>query len=596
MSDRENRFNLFKKQSSGSNVFSNFKAGFKNKIKSDNDDENKSGDGIKDYSSFASFDSIIPENSPLKKNSNLDSGFYNDDIARKPNSNLENVLEDDSGKDWGNDLDGVDEKYAKYIFSDDSKNQNALNDIDDVYSNNSIKRSKNGSNEFEKGWNKKEMGERGWNDFDDIRNIGNSDDFRTDSSGKLKKRLMAFKKRLLNKDNSSKNLFGKVTFLLIFLVLISSIFYFFVYQPFQDELNLERNSKLNELNALYKGPLEINENYYTLENRINHAYDIEELKSIDVMRSATKDWRLYHSSKIVSCKDDFGRVMMSYGDNKNIIMSVKDANDFVGDNDAKILSNVQFEKVSTVIVPISISRLQATAGLISVGSVVDIYSLDENSSEYGYGMESDSLGSNGQDLEGNEVSNQSLDDNQSANGTLEKLETSGETMNDNEVDYGDGESLETMDEGPLVSGATVLAILRSKDSGLVDSTVSKSNTIIKGNETNPHENTSTFSSDVEELLKSAVLNSNSDDNALDSYLTNYGVRLSNFERMSNLGDLDSSYLILLEVPQSDVNFVINNMDNLILTIPTDFAPNWALTELNETYYENLYQNQTYDFF
>ncbi|MBO5965955.1 MAG: DUF515 domain-containing protein, partial [Methanobrevibacter sp.] len=84
-------------------------------------------------------------------------------------------------------------------------------------------------------------------------------------------------------------------------------------------------------------------------------------------------WRFYHSSKIVSCKDDFGRVMMSYGDNKNIIMSVKDANDFVKDNDAKILSNVQFEKVNTVIVPISLSRLQATAGLISVGSVVDVY-------------------------------------------------------------------------------------------------------------------------------------------------------------------------------------------------------------------------------
>ena len=76
---------------------------------------------------------------------------------------------------------------------------------------------------------------------------------------------------------------------------------------------------------------------------------------------------------------------------------------------------------------------------------------------------------------------------------------------------------------------------------------------------------------------------------------NYGVRLSNFERMSNLGDLDSEYIILLEVPQSDVNFVINNMDNLILTIPTDFAPNWVVDELNETYYENLYQDQSLDF-
>ena len=64
------------------------------------------------------------------------------------------------------------------------------------------------------------------------------------------------------------------------------------------------------------------QNAYTLENRINKAYDIEEIKSIDVVRAATKDWRMYHSSKIVSSKDDFGRVVMSYGENKDIIIEV----------------------------------------------------------------------------------------------------------------------------------------------------------------------------------------------------------------------------------------------------------------------------------
>ncbi|MBO7158691.1 MAG: hypothetical protein J6V46_00245, partial [Methanobrevibacter sp.] len=254
------------------------------------------------------------------------------------------------------------------------------------------------------------------------------------------------------------------------------------------------------------------------------------------------------------------------GDNENIIMSVKDANDLVKDNDAKILSNVQFEKVNTVIVPISLSRLQATAGLISVGSVVDVYSLSDHNSDYSYGDEDIS------EEEGISDNISSISSNETLNGTLEETE-----------------------KDPIVSGATVLAILRSKDSGLVDSTVSKSKTVIKGNETKPFENTVSYSSDVEELLKSSVLNSKSDNNVLDHYLMNYGVRLSNFERMSNLGDLDSEYIILLEVPQSDVNFVINNMDNLILTIPTDFAPNWVVDELNETYYENLYQDQSLDF-
>ena len=529
MTNRKNRFNLFKNDK--------FKLKLENlgekgkKDKSNSQTKNKK----EDYSHFASFDSIIPESSPLKNNSNSpsNSGFYNDEFKSKNEFNA------------GGDLDGVDEKYAKYIYS----NPEGLNDSEEEDGG-----FPDGLNGLKKGKNE-------------------GQDKKT-----LKNELLRFKNNLLNKKDSSKSSFAKKTVLLIILVLISSIFYFFVYQPFQNEVNLEKNSKLNELNALYKGPLEVNDNAYTLENRINQAYDIEEIKSIDVLRYATKDWRIYHSSKIVSCKDDFGRIMMSYGENKNIIMSVKDANDFVKDNDAKVLSNVQFEKVNTVIVPISLSRLQATAGLISVGSVVDVYSLSDNDTDYSYDnegvMEEGDISKDEDISEDEEISNNlsSISSNETLNGTLE------ETVKD-----------------PIVSGATVLAILRSKDSGLVESTVSKSKTVIKGNETKPFENTVSYSSDVEELLKSSVLNSKSDNNVLDSYLMNYGVRLSNFERMSNLGDLDSEYIILLEVPQSDVNFVINNMDNLILAIPTDFAPNWVVDELNETYYENLYQDQSLDF-
>lgn len=523
MTNRKNRFNLFK-----NDKFKLKLENFGEKGEKDKSDLQTKNEKV-DSSHFPSFDSIIPESSPLKNNSNSpsNSGFYNDEFKSKNQSNA------------AGDLYGVDEKYAKYIYS----NPEGFNDSDEEDGG-----FPDGLNELNKGKNE-------------------GQDKKT-----IKNELLRFKANLLNQKDSSKSSFAKITIFLIILVLLSSIFYFFVYQPFQNELNLEKNSKLNELNALYKGPLEVNDNAYTLENRINQAYDIEEIKSIDVLRYATKDWRIYHSSKIVSCKDDFGRIMMSYGENKNIIMSVKDANDFVKDNDAKVLSNVQFEKVNTVIVPISLSRLQATAGLISVGSVVDVYSLSDNDSDYSYANED--VGEDEDFSENEEISNNlsSISSNETLNGTLEETE-----------------------RDPIVSGATVLAILRSKDSGLVDSTVSKSKTVIKGNETKPFENTVSYSSDVEELLKSSVLNSKSDNNVLDSYLMNYGVRLSNFERMSNLGDLDSEYIILLEVPQSDVNFVINNMDNLILAIPTDFAPNWVVDELNETYYENLYQNQSLDF-
>ena len=59
--------------------------------------------------------------------------------------------------------------------------------------------------------------------------------------------------------------------------------------------------------------------------------------------------------------------------------------------------------------------------------------------------------------------------------------------------------------------------------------------------------------------------------------------MSNYERQINLGDLDAQYMILLETPKNKVNYLINNMENIILTIPTSNAPNWMINEINSTY-------------
>lgn len=397
----------------------------------------------------------------------------------------------------------------------------------------------------------------------------------------VKDSLKNFKNELLKKDDKSKTRFGKIAFVLIFLVLASSLLYFMVYQPFQEELNLERNAKLNELNALYKGPLEVHENAYSLKNQIESTHDIEELKSIDVLRTATDDWKTYQKSCIVKCRDDYGRVMLSYADNdtKNVILSVGDAQDFVKNNDAKVLSNVRFKKVDTVIVPISLSRLQATAGLIYVGSIVDIYSLDENDT-FDYSQtdsSSDEISVESQDNSSDNMSNES-----SIPVSQEDMQSGADSINDSSGD----ENLD-FDKGPDVSGATVLAILRSKESGVVDSKFSRSSLKVNGNVSTPKEKTNAFSTDVEELLKASAFGSYSGNGALESYLDSYGVKLSDYERMSNLGELDSEYIILLEVPRNDVDFIINNMDDLILTIPTQFAPDWVANELSQTYYETL---------
>jgi len=254
-----------------------------------------------------------------------------------------------------------------------------------------------------------------------------------------------------------------------------------------------------------------------------------------------------------------------------------------------------------------LSRLQATAGLISVGAIVDIYSLSGNSSYYGdNSSDSSSLEDSSSDSNlnnSNDENNSNISSNNSSSDISDSNSnaTSSSGSDSNSISNSDLNSLSSsqelsINEEPDVSGATVLAILRSKDSGVIDSTITNSSTRIKGNETYPNEKTKSFSADVEELLKASVFGSYSGNSALESYLDDYGVKLSDFERMSNLGDLDSEYIILLEVPRSDVNFIINNMDNLILTIPTEYAPSWIVTELNSTYYNELNNNDDFSLF
>ena len=105
---------------------------------------------------------------------------------------------------------------------------------------------------------------------------------------------------------------------------------------------------------------------------------------------------------------------------------------------------------------------------------------------------------------------------------------------------------------------------------------------IKGNTTYPRENTKGFSSNVLELLKGSIIKGYDEKETI-SMLNNYGIKLSNYERQINLGDLDAQYMLLIEVPEDKVNFMINNMEDIVLTIPTSKAPTWMVDELKYTY-------------
>ena len=326
-------------------------------------------------------------------------------------------------------------------------------------------------------------------------------------------------------DEEKKRKIGVIISTIIIITLVVSAYYFIIYEPTQEQLSIAKTTKLNELHDLYSGALATSPNALLLENKINDAQSPEEIETINILTPATKDWKSYHKKSIGLNQDKYNRTMAVYeNESKNTIIPISEAMEILNENDATILSKIKFEEPNTVSVPILVSRLQAGAGLVKVGSVVDIYT-NYNSS----------------------------DDNYTTNSSA-----------------------------PKISGCTVLSIMRYEENGEIDSEYSKTKMTVRGNDTYPRENTRGFSSDVLEMIKGAIVNGY-DENETYKMLEDYGVKLSNYEREINLGDLDAQYMLLIETPQEKVNYVLNNMDNIVLTIPTSEAPDWMVKEINSTY-------------
>lgn len=325
-------------------------------------------------------------------------------------------------------------------------------------------------------------------------------------------------------DNEKKRKIGVIITTLILLTLVITAYYFIIYEPSQEALSLAKTTKLNELHDLYSGALADSPNAFLIENQINDAKDAHEVESINVLTPATKDWKEHHKKSINLHQDKYNRTMVVYeNESKNTIISIYEAMEIVNENDAIILSQIKFDEPNTVSVPILVSRLQAGAGLVKEGSIVDIYT--------------------------------------NSNSTYENT---------------------TNSTSPEIRGCTVISIMRYEENGEIDSEYSKSKTIVEGNSTNPHENTKAFSSDVLEMIKASIIDGYDEEKTFEM-LEDYGVKLSNYERQINLGDLDAQYMLLIEAPQDKVNFIINNMEDIVLTIPTSEAPDWMVTEISKTY-------------
>ncbi|NYB51041.1 MAG: DUF515 domain-containing protein [Methanobacteriaceae archaeon] len=339
-------------------------------------------------------------------------------------------------------------------------------------------------------------------------------------------------------DDDQKTLVGAAVFGIILIVLVGAGYYFFVYAPYQDAMSAAKQTKITEVNTYFKGPLALDPRKSSILAEIDGGTTPEMVLAVDVIGPATSGWREYQNQQIEAKKDPYGRVMITYaaGGQKNLMMKTSDAQKIVNEADAAVLSNMEIKTPDTVAVPIIISRLQAAGGLVNVGDTVDVYLATTNTS----------------------TSTPATN----ATNTTETTQTSGTS--------------------PTISGSTVLAILRAKDSGAVTAQLQQSQEIAFNTLTMTNSRSQSAGTDVEELLKAAASRT-WNEAQVNSLLKAYGWRLSDFERASNLGELDVRYMIVLEVPRENALFLMQNSQSLQLTVPTQKAPEWMITELKRIY-------------
>ncbi len=345
-------------------------------------------------------------------------------------------------------------------------------------------------------------------------------------------------------DDDQRTLVGAAVFGIIFVVLIGAIYYFMIYAPYQESMTAAKQTKITEVDTYFKGPLALDPRKTSILAEIDGGTTPEMVLAVDVLGPATSAWREYQAQQIGSKKDPYNRVMITYeaSGQKNMIMKTSEAKKIVNEADAAVLSNLLIETPDTVAVPIIISRLQAAGGLVNVGDSVDVYLSTTNTTT-------------------TEPTNASNATNQTA--TTAQPDTSM----------------------PNISGATVLAILRAKDtSGDVKASLTQSQqiAIMTKENTMTNERTQTAQTDVEELLKAASSRT-WNEAQVSSLLKSYGWRLSDFERTSNLGELEVKYLVLLEIPRENALFLMQNSQSVQLTVPTQDAPQWMVKELKRIY-------------
>jgi hypothetical protein len=355
-------------------------------------------------------------------------------------------------------------------------------------------------------------------------------------------------------EDDQRTLVGAAVFGIILIILVGAGYYFLVYSPYQQTLVSAQNAKISEVNSYFKGALANDPNKSSLLLKISGAQTPDQALAVDVIGPATTDWRTYQTQQITNKSDPYGRVQISYstaptaatstvGDAssanvKNLIVKNADAQTIVNEADASVLANMDITTPDTVAIPVYLSRIQAAGGLLNVGDSVDVY---------------------------------------------QNVNTTPTTTGNNTTAVST-----TNSAAPEISGATVLAILRDTTSSSdYNANLSCSTAVSVDGSGLGVSSGSEATGTIEQVLQAGA-SGNWNQAQINTLLTAYGWKLSNFERVSNLGDMSANYLVVLEVPRANALWVIQNdnflaSSSLYLVVPTQSAPTWMIQELHQIY-------------
>jgi|NGEPerStandDraft_6_1074524.scaffolds.fasta_scaffold57314_1 hypothetical protein len=358
-------------------------------------------------------------------------------------------------------------------------------------------------------------------------------------------------------EEDQRTLVGAAVFGIILIILVGAGYYFLVYSPYQQTLVSAQNAKISEVNSYFKGGLANDPNKNSLLLKISTAQTPDQALAVDVIGPATTDWRNYQTQQITNKSDPYGRVQISYSTQptaasgtaadatassanvKNLIVKAADAQTIVNEADASVLANMDITTPDTVAIPVYLSRIQAAGGLLNVGDSVDVY---------------------------------------------QNVNTSAATTGNNTTVA----PTTTSTTAPEISGATVLAILRDTTSSSdYNANLSCSTAVSIGGAGLGVASGSAATGTVEQVLQAGA-SGNWNQAQINTLLTAYGWKLSNFERVSNLGNMNANYLVVLEVPRANALWVIQNdnfqaSSSLYLVVPTQSAPTWMIQELHQIY-------------